>query len=207
MKTNRSCDIDHLAIVLSIIMHQAMLLHPIQSIADSTKRQKRKYANCTILISLCLRVLEYLLTCITCKGVKLRNVITFLNQTLQQTHLKYDIHNLYAAIKQQKLLSLPLTNALLADIKACGIHYNKKVNQDNRVNSLFIRYLKSIKLAKTNQDIILADCIYKTNKYKLLLLYIVGKCSFILSQVQVLLISCIQVLTYIQPISTFYNSC
>jgi hypothetical protein len=124
-----------------------------------------------MLVSLCLQVLEYLLTC---KGVKPRSVITFLNQTSIKLYLKDDVHNLYAAIKRQKLLGLPPTDALLADLKARDIHYEKKVNKDNRVDHLFIAYPKSIELARTNQDIILADCTYKTNKYELPLLHIMG---------------------------------
>jgi len=204
MKNNGSCDIDQIPIVLCIIMRQAMLHHLIQSIADSTRRQKRKYANCTMLVSLCLRVFEYLLTR---KGVKPRNVMTFLNQTSTKQYLKANVHNLYTAIKQQKLLGLPPTDALLADLEARGIHYNKKVNKDNQVNYLFIAYPKSIELARTNQDIILANCTYKTNKYKLPLLHIIGKCSFTMLQVRVLLTSCLRVLTCIQLVNTLYNSC
>src|SRR5580692_6908524 len=104
--------------------------------------------------------------------------MTFLHQTSTKRYLSDDVHNLYKAIKRQKLLGLPPTDALLNDLKARGVRHEKKVNKDNQVDHLFIAYPKSIELARTNQDIILADCTYKTNKYDLLLLHIMGKCSF-----------------------------
>jgi hypothetical protein len=111
---------------------------------------------------------------LTRKGVKPRNVMTFLHQNSTKRYLPDDIHNLYKAIKRQKLRGLPPTDALITDLTTRKIHHKTKLNKDNRVNHLFIAYPKSIELAKTNQDVILADCTYKTNKYDLPLLHILS---------------------------------
>jgi hypothetical protein len=65
------------------------------------------------------------------------------------------VNNLNKTIKRQKLHRLPATDALIADLDARGIHNKLLINKDNRVDHLFIAYLKSNKLAGTNYDVIL----------------------------------------------------
>lgn len=79
-----------------------------------------------------------------------------------------------AQFKRQQLRGLSATDALIQDLKERGIHHAMQVDKDNRTRFLFIAYPESIKLARANQDVILVDCTYKTNKFELPLLHIVG---------------------------------
>jgi hypothetical protein len=49
-----------------------------------------------------------------------------------------------------------------------------KRDADNRVHSLFFAHQKQIELLLANPDVLLMDCTYRTNRYKLPLLHILG---------------------------------
>jgi hypothetical protein len=49
-----------------------------------------------------------------------------------------------------------------------------KKDDNNYVRNLFFAYQKQIKMLRANPDVLLIDCTYQTNKYKLLLLHILG---------------------------------
>ena len=63
---------------------------------------------------------------------------------------------------------------MFANLDACGIIYKTKPNIDGRTRYLFIIHLRSLELALVNQDVVLADYIYSTNKYNMPLLHLVG---------------------------------
>jgi hypothetical protein len=87
----------------------------------------------------------------------------------------YDIYNLNASFKREQRHGLCTNNALLQHLKDKGIHFKINVTPTNRTHYLFIAYPQSIQLAQTNQDVILVDNTYKTNKFDMPLLYIIGK--------------------------------
>jgi hypothetical protein len=78
---------------------------------------------------------------------------------------------------QQQNKGLATTNALIKDLKTQNIHYKARPDKDRFTKHLFIALPKLIKLALQNQDIILVNNTYKTNKFEMLLLHIVGKLS------------------------------
>jgi hypothetical protein len=65
---------------------------------------------------------------------------------------------------------------MIKDLKERGIYCEGNPDSENITQHLFIALPESIELAKTNQDVILVDNTYKTNKYDMLLLHVVGKC-------------------------------
>jgi hypothetical protein len=65
---------------------------------------------------------------------------------------------------------------MIKDLKERDIYCEGNPDSKNITQHLFIALSESIELAKTNQDVILIDNIYKTNKYDMLLLHVVGKC-------------------------------
>ena len=73
---------------------------------------------------------------------------------------------------------LSATDALFADLKACGIPYQINPNLDRRTRYLFFAFPKALDLARQNQDVVLADCTYNTTKYGLPLLHLVGKFEY-----------------------------
>ena len=46
---------------------------------------------------------------------------------------------------------------------------------ENQTRHLFIAYPDSIQLTQTNQDVVLVDNTYKTNKFDMPLLHMIGK--------------------------------
>jgi hypothetical protein len=87
----------------------------------------------------------------------------------------YDIYNLNAAFKREQRYGLSANDALLQYLKDKGIHFKINVTPENQTHYLFIAYPQSIQLAKTNQDVILVDNTYKTNKFDMPLLHMIGK--------------------------------
>jgi hypothetical protein len=86
----------------------------------------------------------------------------------------YDIYNLNASFKREHRHGLSANDALIQHLKDKGIYY--KINTlENRTRHLFIAYPQSIQLAQTNQDVILVDNTYKTNKFDMPLLHMIGK--------------------------------
>lgn len=49
-----------------------------------------------------------------------------------------------------------------------------KEDSNNRVQNLFFAYQKQVELLQANPDVLLMDCTYRTNKYRLPLLHILG---------------------------------
>jgi hypothetical protein len=85
---------------------------------------------------------------------------------------------LNSRFKREKLYGLEATDALVEHLKEKGIHYTIKSSQDNCTECLFIALPSSIQLALKNQDIILVDNTYKTNKFDMPLLRMVGECCY-----------------------------
>ena len=87
----------------------------------------------------------------------------------------YDIYNLNASFKREQRHGLSANDALIQHLKDKGIHFKINVTAINQTCHLFIAYPQSIKLAQTNQDVILVDNTYKTNKFDMPLLHMIGK--------------------------------
>ena len=78
------------------------------------------------------------------------------------------------SFKREQRHGLFINDALIQYLKDKGIHL--KINTlENRTRYLFIAYPQSIQLAQVNQDIILIDNIYKTNKFDMPLLHMISK--------------------------------
>ncbi len=86
----------------------------------------------------------------------------------------YDIYNLNASFKREQRHGLSANNALIQHLKDNKIHFKINTTLENRTSYLFIAYPQSIKLIQTNQDVILVNNIYKTNKFNMLLLHMIG---------------------------------
>jgi hypothetical protein len=86
----------------------------------------------------------------------------------------YDIYNLNASFKREQKHGLSANDALLQHFKDKEIHFKINITATNRTRHLFIAYPQSIQLAQTNQDVILVDNTYKTNKFDMPLLHMIG---------------------------------
>jgi hypothetical protein len=87
----------------------------------------------------------------------------------------YDIYNLNASFKREQRRGLSANDALIQHLKDHKIHFKINITADNRTQHLFIAYPQSIQLAQANQDVVLVDNTYKTNKFDMPLLHMIGK--------------------------------
>jgi hypothetical protein len=82
---------------------------------------------------------------------------------------------LNASFKREQRRGLSTNDALIQYLKDQKIHFKINITLENRTRHLFIAYPQSIELAQANQDVILVDNTYKTNKFDMPLLHIIGK--------------------------------
>jgi hypothetical protein len=80
---------------------------------------------------------------------------------------------------RQRNKGLSTTNALIEYLKDRNIYYEVLPDDDRMTEHLFIALRESIKLALQNQDVILVDNTYKTNKFNMPLLHMVGELQLI----------------------------
>lgn len=64
--------------------------------------------------------------------------------------------------------------ALLEDLILSDAFYRHKTDENRHVAHLFIAHPMSIRLFRQHHDILLLDCTYRTNRYKMPLLNIAG---------------------------------
>lgn len=94
----------------------------------------------------------------------------------------WDIYNLNASFKREQRHGLSVNNALIQHLKDHKIHFKINTTHENRTQHLFIAYPQSVQLAQTNQDVVLVDNTYKTNKFDMPLLHLIGKlCTYTMS--------------------------
>ncbi|RKF66875.1 PKS-NRPS hybrid synthetase, partial [Golovinomyces cichoracearum] len=107
-------------------------------------------------------------------GVKPGQTITYLRQITTNPTQPYDIYNLNASFRRKQRHGLSANDALLRHFKDKRVHFKINATPTNRIRHLFIAYPQSIQLAQTNQDVILVDNTYKTNKFDMPLLHIIS---------------------------------
>jgi hypothetical protein len=86
-----------------------------------------------------------------------------------------DIHNDRKAIRRNYLLDRTPIEALLDELSTSSEWiFGAQKDSESRVQYLFFAHIKQVELLRANPDILLMDCAYKTNKYRLPLLHILG---------------------------------
>ncbi|CAG8971729.1 hypothetical protein HYALB_00007209 [Hymenoscyphus albidus] len=109
--------------------------------------------------------------------IKPSQAITYLRQITTTPLQPYDIYNLNASFKREQRHGLSPNDALIQHLTDNKIHFKINVTSENRTQHLFIAYPQSIQLAQTNQDVVLVDNTYKTNKFQMPLLHMIGVTS------------------------------
>ncbi|XP_050368851.1 protein FAR1-RELATED SEQUENCE 5-like [Argentina anserina] len=79
---------------------------------------------------------------------------------------------------KESLASRIVIQALLEELGQAGFSYDIEYDQDGRLTHLMFAHPLSIALTKSYTNVFVMDCTYKTNKYKMPLLDIVGVTSF-----------------------------
>jgi hypothetical protein len=108
-------------------------------------------------------------------GIKPAQAMTYLRQITPTPLLPHDIYNLNASFRRDQRHGLSANDALIQHLKDNRIHFKINITPENRTRHLFIAYPQSIQLARTNQDVVLIDNTYKTNKFGMPLLHMIGE--------------------------------
>ncbi|XP_077221956.1 protein FAR1-RELATED SEQUENCE 5-like [Tasmannia lanceolata] len=121
-----------------------------------------------------LRIKEMIIACI-----QPNQMLTSLRQSNPQLlAVSRDIYNCIAKSCKEILAGRTPIQALLDKLADGGFHYNVKNDDEGRLTHLLFAHPKLIALRKSYSNVFVMDCTYKTNKYKMPLLDIVGVTSF-----------------------------
>ena len=85
-----------------------------------------------------------------------------------------DIRSERKAIKERHLGGRRPMEALLDDLSTVDWVFALKKDSNNRIQNLFFAHQKQVELLLANPDVLLMDCTYRTNRYRLPLLHILG---------------------------------
>jgi hypothetical protein len=85
-----------------------------------------------------------------------------------------DIYNIIATGKKKKLDGRSAIQCLLEDLQSENCFIKLEVDSENRVTHLFLAFEEQISMLKRHKCVLMADCTYKTNRYKMPLLHFTG---------------------------------
>lgn len=110
-------------------------------------------------------------------GLKRSEVLALLQPTYPFIRPK-DISNVINQIKFDLLAGRPSIQALLEELPKYGDWlFRYELNDDNSLKTLFGMHRTSIAMLRTNHWVLWMDCTYKTNRFRMPLLNIVGAAS------------------------------
>jgi MULE transposase-like protein len=110
-------------------------------------------------------------------GIAPNQILTSIRQKDPDTFIAAtDICSERKAMKIRDLRGRSPTEALLDELSSLSTEwrFDVKKNINNHVQCLFFAHQKQVELLLANPDILLMDCTYRTNRYKLPLLHILG---------------------------------
>ncbi|CAG8502740.1 2637_t:CDS:2, partial [Scutellospora calospora] len=112
-------------------------------------------------------------------GIHPREILSTLRQSNPNNFaISKTIYNARDKIRHDNLQGRTPIQALLDELVEENIEHYYQYNQNGNLTHLFFAHPKSIILTKTYNSILLMDCTYKTNKFKMPLLHVVGMTSF-----------------------------
>lgn len=88
------------------------------------------------------------------------------------------IYNARKAIRKERLGDRAPVQALLDNLKDLGYHFQLQTNVKNEITHLFLCHPDSIYLSRRFHEVFLMDATYKTNKFRMPLLHVVGQTCF-----------------------------
>jgi MULE transposase domain len=109
-------------------------------------------------------------------GIAPKQILTSIRQGDSNTFIAAsDIRNERLTNRLNYLQKRTPIEALLDELSTSSDWiYEVKTDPENRVQNLFFMHVKQAELLRANPDILLMDCTYRTNKYRLPLLHILG---------------------------------
>src|SRR3954447_24025725 len=85
-----------------------------------------------------------------------------------------DIYNVHRELKAELLEGKSPIEAMLLELEENAFEFNYQVDQDGHITLLFFAHPESLILLKRYPEVLLMDCTYKTNRFHMPLLDILG---------------------------------
>ena len=85
-----------------------------------------------------------------------------------------DIYNLCHELKAELMRGKSSIEAMLYELETKGFEFNYQLDENGHITLLFFAHPQSLFLLKRYSDILLMDCTYKTNRFRMPLLDILG---------------------------------
>lgn len=107
-------------------------------------------------------------------GVAPRNIKTYLHKTSDTLATAKDIRNQIAIARRDLREGQSSIQALVDQLQKKGFWCRTQLDTDNRLTAIFFAHPDSVAYLQPNPDILILDCTYKTNRYNMPLLDMVG---------------------------------
>lgn len=118
-------------------------------------------------------------TAMTVAGSRPQEIISTLRQNDASTLvINRDIYNTREQLRQKNLAGRTPIQALIDELKEGDFIYEYECDNTGCIIYLFFAHNESVTLTRQYSSVLLMDCTYKTNKFKMPLLNIVGITSF-----------------------------
>ena len=117
------------------------------------------------------------ITSLTKAGVKSTQVLTHLRLDANQENLLFMRHDIYNAkdhLRRQALGVLTPVQALLQNLEREGWFWQYEKDELDKITKLFFSRASCRDMLERNSEVLIMDCTYKTNRYKMPLLVITG---------------------------------
>ncbi|RKK07652.1 hypothetical protein BFJ66_g17655 [Fusarium oxysporum f. sp. cepae] len=111
---------------------------------------------------------------LTYAGVSQRQIKTFLLQNSEALFIDSDLSNCISRAKQDLANGKSHMVALLQHLDSQGFWSHHIIDKDYRMQSIIFAHPESIEFTRSYPEILIVDCTYKTNKFKMPLLDMVG---------------------------------
>jgi hypothetical protein len=112
-------------------------------------------------------------------GISPRETLTTLRQAdANLPAVARTIYNARADARRKSLNGRTPIEALMYELRDKGYRYEYQCDGDNNISHLFFAHPFSLQLCNLYSTVILMDCTYKTNKFKMPLLHVVGMTPF-----------------------------
>ncbi|CAG8702825.1 5351_t:CDS:2, partial [Ambispora leptoticha] len=115
----------------------------------------------------------------TASGSRTREIISTIRQNNPSASvISKDIYNACERLRQQNLAGCSPVKALIDELREGDYMYEYKCDNIGHITHLFFTHNESVKLTRRYPSVLLMDCTYKMNRFKMPLLDVVGITSF-----------------------------
>jgi hypothetical protein len=112
-------------------------------------------------------------------GISPREALTALRrEDPKSSVVARTIYNERVKMRNEELNGRSPLQALLDTFKEEEYRYKYQCNNENQITHLFFAHPTSVQLTRRYPTVLLMDCTYKTNRYRMPLLHVVGMTSF-----------------------------